>query len=188
MIQLLEDLSNTTSTFQNLLARGAIDGLKEFSKDEDEQIVKEVADIIVNKSNYGNEYLLRRTATSALGKFLRNKDKKVNNKVFNQLKDLLKDNRFNLQIDACISFVDPDAEVLKPDAKLLEAIEELTWVAEHDLDGWVRKEAELSVKKMRKWIIDWLEKPMDLILRTRNEEKDLEERTIQVRRNLTDLY
>jgi hypothetical protein len=44
-----------------------------------------------------------------------------------------------LQIDACISFVDPDAEVLKPDAKLLEAIEELTWVAEHDLDGWVEK-------------------------------------------------
>ena len=42
---------------------------------------------------------------------------------------------FNLQIDACISFVDPDAEVLKPNAKLLEAIEELTWVAEHDFDG-----------------------------------------------------
>ena len=59
MIQLLEDLTNTTTTFQNLLARGAIDGLKEFSKDEDEQIVKEVADIIVNKSNYGNEYLLK---------------------------------------------------------------------------------------------------------------------------------
>jgi hypothetical protein len=40
-----------------------------------------------------------------------------------------------LQIDACISFVNPDAEVLKPNAKLLEAIEELTWVAEHDFDG-----------------------------------------------------
>ncbi len=92
-IQLLKDLTNTTTTFQNLLARGAIDGLREFSKDIDKQIV-EVADIIVNKSNYGNEYWMRRTATSALGKFLRNKDKKVNNKVFDQLKNLLKDNRF----------------------------------------------------------------------------------------------
>jgi aminopeptidase N len=188
MIQLLKDLTNTTTTFQNVLARGAIDGLKEFSKDEDEQIVEEVADIIVNKSSYGNEYLVRGTATSALGKFLRNKDKKVNNKVFDQLKELLKDNRFNLQIDACISFVDSDAMVLKPDAKLLEAIEELTWVAEHDLDGWVRREAEVSVNKMKKWIKDWLDKPMDLILKIREEEKDLEEKAIQVRRNRTELY
>jgi aminopeptidase N len=189
MIHLLKDLANTTTTFQNLLAQGAINGLKEFSKDKDEQIV-EVADIIVNKSNYGNEYLVRRTATSALGKFLRNKDKKVNNKVFDQLKNLLKDNRFNVQTAACISFVDPDAKILKPDAKLLEAIEELTWVAEHDLDGWVRREAEVSVNKMRKWIKDWLEKPMDLILKIREEgeEKDLEEKTIQVRRNLAELY
>jgi aminopeptidase N len=189
-IQLLKNLTNTTTTFQNLLASGAIDGLREFSKDKDEQIVEEVADIIVNKSNYGNEYSIRRTATSALGKFIRNKDKKVNIRVFDQLMNLLKDNRFNLQIDACISFVDPDAEVLKPDAKLLEAIEELTWVAEHDLDGWVRREAEVSVNKMRKWIKNWLDKPMNLILKIREEEeeKDLEEKTIQIRRNLTELY
>ena len=39
-IQLLKDLTNTTTTFQNLLARGAIDGLREFSKDIDKQIVR----------------------------------------------------------------------------------------------------------------------------------------------------
>ena len=85
MIQFLKDLANTTTTFQNLLARGAIDGLKEFSKD-DEQIVKDVADFIVAKSKYGNDYLVRRTAIAALGKFLRNKNKEANNKVFDQLK------------------------------------------------------------------------------------------------------
>ena len=90
MLQLLKkDLANTTTTFQNLLARGAIDGLKEFSRDEDEQIVKDVADFIVDKSNYGNDYWVRRTATSALGKFLRNKTKEANNKVFDQLMTLL---------------------------------------------------------------------------------------------------
>ncbi|HKG89948.1 MAG TPA: hypothetical protein VKA95_16640 [Nitrososphaeraceae archaeon] len=87
-----------------------------------------------------------------------------------------------MHIDACISFVDPDAEVLKPNAKLLEAIEELTWVAEHDFDGGGR-EAEVSVNKVRKWIKDWLDKPMNLILKIRGggeeEEEDLEEKTIQ---------
>jgi hypothetical protein len=56
------------------------------------------------------------------------------------------------------------------------------------LDGWVRREAEVSVNKMRKWIKDWLEKPMDLVLKIREEEKDLEEKTIQVRQNRTELY
>ena len=93
-----------------------------------------------------------------------------------------------MHIDACISFVDPDAEVLKPNAKLLEAIEELTWVAEHDFDGGGR-EAEVSVNKVRKWIKDWLDKPMNLILKIREEEEeDLKEKAIQVRRNLTELY
>ena len=188
MIQLLKDLANTTTTFQNLLARGAIDGLKEFSRDEDEQIVKDVADFIVAKSNYGNDYLVRRTAIAALGKFLRNKNKEVNNKVFDQLMILLKDKRFNLQIDACVSLVDPDATVLKPDAKLLEAIEELTWIAQHDLDGWVRREAEVSLNKMRKWIKDWLDKPLDLVVSIREEERESEERMIQARRSLTDMY
>jgi aminopeptidase N len=188
MLQLLKDFANTTTTFQNLLARGAIDGLKEFSRDEDEQIVKDVADFIVDKSNYGNDYWMRRTATSALGKFLRNKTKEANNKVFDQLMTLLKDKRFNLQIDACISLVDPDAIVLKPDAKILEAIEELTWIAEHDLDGWVRREAEVSLNKMRKWIRDWLDKPLDLVISIREEERESEERMVQARRTLTEIY
>ena len=187
IIELLDDLTQT-KTFRNVLARGAMLGLREFSKDEDGQIVDEIADILIDKSKYGNDFWIRRTATTALGKFIRNKDKKVNNKVFDQLKSLLRDDRFPLQMDACISFVDPDSEVLKPDAKLLDAIEALTWVAEHDLDGWVRREAEVSINKMKKWIKDWLDKPMDQILKIREEEKDLEEKTIQVRRNLADLY
>jgi aminopeptidase N len=187
MIELLDDLIQT-KTFRNVLARGAVLGLREFSKDSDEQIVEEIANILIDKSKYGNDFLIRRTATAALGKFIRNKDRKVNNKVFDQLKNLLKDDRFPLQIDACISFVDPDAMVIKPDAKLLEAIEELTWLAEHDLDGWVRREAEVSLNKIRKSIKDWVDKPMDVIVKIREQEKDLEEKALEVRRNHAELY
>lgn len=66
----------TVDTFRNLPARWAINGLKEFYKDDDKHIVSEVASFVINKSKYGNHDLVRWTATPALGKFLLDKDKK----------------------------------------------------------------------------------------------------------------
>src|SRR6185503_13924115 len=62
---------NGSPTFRNNLARGAIIGLGEFSADDDEETVRSVADVIVDASDYGREYLIRLTAIPTLGKFLR---------------------------------------------------------------------------------------------------------------------
>ena len=50
----------------------------------------------------------------------------------------------------CPAFV--NARVDKPYEKLLETINELTWIAEHDPDGVVRREAEVSVNNITQLI------------------------------------
>ena len=150
-------------------------GLEEFSADADEQIVRSVADVIVDASEYGMEYLIRQTAIPTLGKFLRynkvNKENqevietKVIENVFNQLKNLLKSGRWSLQVASCQAFV--SARVNKPDEKLIETINELTWIAEHDPDGMVRREAEVSVNNIRQWIDEWLDAPPKIVYKIR---------------------
>jgi hypothetical protein len=39
------------------------------------------------------------------------------------------------------------------------------------LYGWTRREAEQRLNKMRKWIKDWLDKSMDLILKIIKQER-----------------
>ena len=139
MISILRDVAETTDTFRNIPARWAIDGLKEFFKDDDKQIVSPVATFLINKSVYGNHDLVRRAATPALGKFLLDKEKKVNFNVFERLRELLRDERSLIRTSACTAFADPDAKPSKPDAVLMEIIDQLTQVAGHDVDGFTEK-------------------------------------------------
>ena len=110
-----------TNTFQNIVAQGAIAGLKEFAGD------REIAEFLVEKSRYGNYHRIREAATFALGKFA------DSHAVFDHLKSLLTDRWFRVRINACRALAD---------AELTKAIPDLGWVAEHDLDQRVKRVAE----------------------------------------------
>jgi aminopeptidase N len=160
IISLLKDLSELTDTFRHIPARWAINGLKEFFKDDDVNRVSEIADFLINKSKYGNHDLVRRNAASVLGKYLRDKNKKVNQNIFDRLKELIKDERSAIRTAACTALSDPDAKPLKPDVVLLETFDELTFVAQHDIDGFTRRAAEVSLNIIRQWIKEWSETPL----------------------------
>lgn len=109
-------------SFQNVVAQGAIAGLKEFAGD------REIAQFILEKTMYGSHHRVREAATFALGKFVEG-----NQAVSDHLKSLLTDKWFRVRINACRALADAEA---------LKAIPDLSWVAEHDLDNRVRRVAE----------------------------------------------
>ncbi|MEW6604651.1 MAG: M1 family aminopeptidase, partial [Thermoproteota archaeon] len=113
--------ATATESFQNVVAQGAIAGLKEFPGDKD------IANFLMEKSRYGNYHRVREAATFALGKFADSQQ------VFDHLKSLLIDKWFRVRINACRALAD---------AELTKAIPDLSWVAEHDLDHRVRRVAE----------------------------------------------
>jgi aminopeptidase N len=110
------------TSFQDVIAQGAIKGLKEFSEN------REIASLLIEKSTYGHSNRIREAATFALGKFVRE-----NHEVFDHLKKLLTDKWLRIRINACRAFADAE------DPK---AIPELTWVIEHDIDHKVIRVAE----------------------------------------------
>jgi aminopeptidase N len=57
-----------------------------------------------------------------------------------------------------------------PDPSLLEAVDALINVAKHDLDAYVRREAESCVNKLREWINEWSSKPFNLDIMLREED------------------
>jgi aminopeptidase N len=126
-IDILKKATETT-TFQNVVAQGAIAGLKEFIGD------KEVAEFMIEKSKYGNYHRIREAATFALGRFADNPA------VFDHLKTLLTDKWFRVRINACRALAD---------AELIKAIPDLTWVTENDLDYRVRRVAEECMNIIR---------------------------------------
>jgi aminopeptidase N len=126
-IDILKEAAETT-TFQNVVAQGAIAGLKEFTSD------KEVAEFITEKSKYGNYHRIREAAVFALGRFADNPI------VFDHLKTLLTDKWFRVRINACRALAD---------SELITAISYLTWVMENDLDHRVRRVAEECINIIR---------------------------------------
>jgi aminopeptidase N len=120
VVPVLKKTAGTTS-FQNVVAQGAIAGLKEFPDDKD------VAVFLLEKSNHGNHHRVREAATFALAKFI------DNHAVVDQLKALLADSWFRVRINACRAFAD---------AEYIKAVPELVRVAEADLDHRVRRVAE----------------------------------------------
>jgi aminopeptidase N len=118
-----------TTTFQNVVAQGAITGLKEFAGD------KEIALFLLDKSKYGNHHRVREAATFALGKFVREVPG-----VSDHLKVLLQDKWFRVRINACRAFAD---------AEDVKAIPELAKAAENDLDHRVRRIAEECINLIK---------------------------------------
>jgi len=157
IVHKLISLVDNTRTFQNLLAQGAINGLREFSKDENMNTndVDKIASFLIEKTGDKNEYYIRSTATSALGKFLVTKNDKTNQRVFDCLKKLLKDKRQRVKINASTALADPDTKLSSLNARVIDSINEMIWVAGHDLDGFVRRATEDSMNFIREWIKEW---------------------------------
>jgi aminopeptidase N len=184
IILLLKEIVKTSQSFRHVVASGAIDGLKELSKDNDEDIVVDIAKFLIENTDPMNDYFKRLAATSALSKFLittndndddKNHGKKnkklqeINRRVFNRLLELLRDKRRNVKINACKAFADHSAKPSKPDARIYETIQALIYAAEHDLDGFVRREAERSANIVREWINEWSAKPPTLFIKLRED-------------------
>jgi aminopeptidase N len=93
----------------------------------------------------------------------------MNQKVFDQLLGLLKDKRRLVKMNACKAFADNESKPTRPDVKLFKSLEELIFVAEHDLDGFIRREAERSANIIREWINEWSSKPSTLLIKLREE-------------------
>jgi aminopeptidase N len=136
-VAILKRASETT-TFQNIVAQGAIAGLKEFGGDRD------IAAFLIEKSRAGNHHRVREAATLALGKFV-DSDMAVSD----HLKTLLTDQWFRVRINACRAYADAEAG---------KSIADLTWVAEHDLDHRVRRVAEECINLIK----DAIRKPREV--------------------------
>jgi aminopeptidase N len=128
MVPVLKKTVETIS-FQNVVAQGAIAGLKEFAGDRD------IAAFLVEKSSYGNHHRIREAATFALGKFAREVPG-----VSDHLRTLLEDKWFRVRINACRAFAD---------AEDLKAVPDLARTAEHDLDHRVRRVAEECINLIK---------------------------------------
>ena len=143
-----------TITFQDVVAQGAITGLKEFADD------REIAEFIIERSKYGNYHRIREAATFALAKFV---DKPA---VYDYLVTLLTDEWFRVRINACRAFAD---------AELIKAIPEMTRVAENDLDHRVRRAAEECINIIR----DATTKPKE-VLHIREELDEVKSRNLEL--------
>ena len=82
--------AGTNNTFQNIFAQVAINGLKEFQNDPDDQIVENISKFLIDKIDKDEDYFKRAAAASALGKFLLSKDKKWDKDVFENTYQLMK--------------------------------------------------------------------------------------------------
>ena len=113
------------------------------------------------------------------------------------LLELLYDNRRRIKVNACSALVDIDSKPSTLEPRLIDSIKSLTDVAEHDLDGFVRRPAERCVNIIREWIKEMTSKPpqMDIKLREKREivarydytddEKENNERLLKSIRTLT---
>ena len=133
IFSLLKNLVEGTDTFQSVLATGALEGLKELATDRDNEIRIEVAHFFLENTLESKDYFVRAKATSNLAKFLINKNDTVNadisamnQTVFNRLKDLLRDDRRKIKINACSALADKDGRFHTiPDKRTYETIEVL---------------------------------------------------------------
>ena len=66
----------------------------------------------------------------------------------------------------------PDAKFSStPNKRMYVAMNALICVAEHDIDGFVRRRAETSLNVLRKWIKEWSNKASTLELKIRETDK-----------------
>ena len=168
---ILQEIINTSDSFQSVIATGALDGLVELSNDnnsDDKEIYLEVAKVVLLNTLESRDYFIRAKSSKLLGKFLTSKIdssdseiKDVNQKVFYRLRDLLKDERRKIKMNACEALSDEDAKFSKfPDNMTFESIQLLVEIAREDLDGFVRRKAETSANHIREWIHSWSSNPL----------------------------
>lgn len=190
MIQVLKDKVVNSITFQDQLAQGAINGLRELANDENVDLVQDIAELLIRKSSkfdsksndIANRYFIRSAATLALGKFLvtqneqvlndkvkKEKIDKTNKSILNHLLKLLKDERRRVKINACTALADKDAKVTEPNERITKSIEAIQSIAEEDVDGFVRRNAEVNLNLIREWLKEWTDKPPTLEIKIRKE-------------------
>jgi aminopeptidase N len=145
-LQILEELTKT-DTFRDLVARGAITGLRILgTTSNNEELITRVTMLIINKSIYGNHERIRRTATSELGFFVADQNGNIKKPGFNHLKTLLYDNQsVQVRNNAAAAFGRAFAYTNNT-----IVIDELKTVAENDPDGQVRKTARDSIELIKK--------------------------------------
>jgi hypothetical protein len=191
MIKILKEKVESI-TFQDQLAQGAINGLTELVNDENIEIVEKIVNLLINKSNKKdsvlntpNRYFVRAAATLALGKFLiiRNqkiindnslkvRSKTLNNLVLSHLIQLLKDESRRIKRNACTALADPDSKIIEPSERIIKSIDKLKKLAEEDLDGFVRRTAEVSLNVIRGWLKEWTDKEPRLDIQVRKDIDD----------------
>jgi aminopeptidase N len=174
IISLLKNLVETTNTFQSILATGALEGLKELSNEKDQDIYLNVVHFFLDNTDQSKEYFVRAKATASLGKFLANKSDptdptiaNMNLVVFNRLKELLRDDRRKIKMNACAALSDDEAKFdTIPSKRIYESVDELINIARTDRDGFVRRKAEVSANILREWIAAWANKPLIIDAKT----------------------
>lgn len=82
---------------------------------------------------------------------------------------LLKDERRRVKINSCTALADKDAKVIELNVRITKSIEALQSVAEEDVDGFVRRTAEVNLNLIREWLKEWTDKPPTLEIKIRKE-------------------
>lgn len=180
IISQLKDIIETSNTFQSVFATGALEGIKEFYEEKDEEIYLQCIQILLDSTKESKDYFVISKATVCLGKFLRSKAHKNNaiviqaqGKVLDKLKELLRRDRRRIRINACKALSDENAKFLDvPDTHTLDTLQALMEVARKDIDGFVRRQAEVCANSIKDWIADWVKKPLLIDIQKNNEEKN----------------
>jgi len=180
--QKLKEAIEKKGTFIDIIPLGAIEGLKKIAKDNpDSKIIKDIATLLINKSNYGNSNGIRESATSALTDFLL-EENKLDKQVYNQLLNLLDDDWAHVRTSACDAFGNVFAyDVIKDlqiDKNLIDKVlSKLQQIYENDLDRVVRRHAELSIESIQK-------PPLPSIMLMKKEDRSAHRRKVTALRNM----
>jgi aminopeptidase N len=183
----LEKLITDSNSFRQVIAQGAISGLREFFNDSDATIIMRIGTFLIERTSNLNNYFIRLAAISALRKFLRTKKHDsnsdiigLNDKLFNQLVslldiELLNNTRRRIKINTASSLVDPDALGTVPDQKTFKTVNVLTSVVKYEVDGFVRKSVERSLYVIRDYLTKWIDNPptIEFIRKAVKREKEI---------------
>jgi aminopeptidase N len=145
-----------------------LEGIKEFNEEKDEEIYLQCIQILLESTKESKDYFVISKAVTGLGKFLRSKIhqnsvnvQQVQVKVLERLKELLRSDRRRIKINACEALSDENAKFLDlPDTHTLGTLQALMEIAKSDIDGFVRRQAEVCANSIKEWIADWSKKPL----------------------------
>ena len=89
--------------------------------------------------------------------------------------------------NACPALADPDAKIVQPNERIRKSIDALKKLAEEDVDGFVRRTAEVSLNVIREWLKEWTDTQPKLDINLRKDIDDkIDEKKIGEREKNTD--